>query len=340
MTKTSGDLWPSVRVYNPDGTPLCDATNTTTAEVSCTLTSSGAHTILVGDGFDGTGTGDYNLYHQRTNSPGNATLISFGHTVSGTIAGAATLNTYTFSGNSGDQIIVRMTKTSGDLWPSVRVYNPDGTPLCDATNTTTAEVSCTLTSSGAHTILVGDGFDGTGTGDYNLYLQRTNSPGNATLISFGHTVSGTIAGAATLNTYTFSGNSGDQIIVRMTKTSGDLWPSVRVYNPDGTPLCDATNTTTAEVSCTLTSLGAHTILVGDGFDGTGTGDYNLYLGCVSAHCGAAPVGGIAEAPEAAVGHGGTSGPRFPVLAGLAAGAVFLLAWGTLYVRRRYSVGRR
>jgi hypothetical protein len=294
MSRTSGGFWPSIRVYNPNGmpTPSCNASSASeTAEVSCTLTASGTHTILVDDGSSGTNTGNYNLYLQRANNPGNPTPISFGQTISGTIAGAATLNTYTFNGNSGDKILLRMSRTSGGFWPSIRVYNPNGTPTlsCNALSASeTAEVSCTLTASGTHTILVGDGLNGTITGNYNLYLQRTNNPGNPTPISFGQTISGTIAGAATLNTYTFNGNSGDKILLRMSRTSGGFWPSIRVYNPDGTPTpsCNALSASeTAEASCTLTASGTHTILVGDGSSGTNTGNYNLSLACLTASCG-------------------------------------------------------
>jgi len=100
-------------------------------------------------------------------------------------------------------------------------------------------------------------------------------------------VSASIDLPAEMDAYTFVGASGDQIIVRMSKTSGSLWPLIRVYRPNGTLLCQHYSPSTAEVSCSLTSSGTHTILVGDGFDGTFTGAYNLYLGCLSVHCGAA-----------------------------------------------------
>ena len=42
------------------------------------------------------------------------------------------VDTYSFSGTSGGQVLVRMAATSGDLDPQVRVYRPDGTPKSDA----------------------------------------------------------------------------------------------------------------------------------------------------------------------------------------------------------------
>jgi len=288
VAETSGSLWPLIRVYRPNGTLLCEDYSPSTAEVSCSLTSSGTHTILVGDYF-GTYTGEYSLYLQRTNNPGNAIPIAFGNTLSGTVA-AAEMDAYTFVGTPGDQVLVRVAETSGSLWPLIRVYPPNGTLLCEDYSPSTAEVFCTLTSSGMHTILVADYF-GTYTGQYSLYLQRTNNPGNATPISFGETLSGSIGAAAEMDTYTFCGASGDQVLVRVAETSGSLWPLIRVYPPNGTLLCEDYSPSTAEVSCSLTSAGMHTILVGD-YLGTYTGEYNVSLTCVAGWCSCGPVGDL------------------------------------------------
>jgi len=158
-----------------------------------------------------------------------------------------------------------------------------------------------------------------------------------TPIGFGDTVSGNISSSGQQDTYTFNGTSGDRILVRMTKTSGGLYPNINVYHPNGDPLCQQGGQPTAEVSCTLTNSGTHAILVGDLF-GTGTGDYNLYLGCLSAHCGA-PVGGIAEAPASyATGDRALSAPGG--VAGLLGGVLLLLIGGGWFARRRYAVRRR
>ena len=119
----------------------------------------------------------------------------------------------------------------------------------------TAEIaSCTLTSTGTYTILAYDSYSGTNTGDYYLHLQRLNNPGNATPIDFGQTLSGSIITPAEMDTYTFSASAGDRVLVRMSKASGDLWPGVRIYSPDGTKLCEAYSSATAEIaSCALTS---------------------------------------------------------------------------------------
>ena len=101
--------------------------------------------------------------------------MGFGETIQCSIDAAAEMDSYSFAANAGDKVLVRVSRTSGDLWPGIRVYSPgpDATKLCDASSPTTAEIaSCTLPSTGTHTILVYDGFNGTHTGDYNLYLTR------------------------------------------------------------------------------------------------------------------------------------------------------------------------
>jgi len=87
---------------------------------------------------------------------------------------------------------------------------------------------------------------------------------------------------AEMDTYTFTANAGDKVLVRVSKIAGSLWAGVRVYGPDGTKLCEAGSSATATIpSCSMPSTGTCTILVYDGFNGTYTGDYRLYLDCCS-----------------------------------------------------------
>ena len=138
--------------------------------------------------------------------------------------------------------------------------------------------SCTLTGTGAFTVLAYESQSVTYTGDYNLHVQRVNNPGNATAIDFGQTLSGAIAIPVEMDAYTFSASAGDKVLVIMSKTSGSLWPGIRIYGPDGTKLCETSSSATAKIaSCTLPVTGAYTILVYDSFNGTYTGDYRLFF---------------------------------------------------------------
>ncbi|MBN1139141.1 MAG: PPC domain-containing protein, partial [Anaerolineae bacterium] len=179
-----------------------------------------------------------------------------------------------------DKVLVRMSKSSGTMWPEVRVYGPDGVKLCDFYSSTSAEIaSCTLTGGGAYSILAHDYF-GTNTGDYYLYLQRLNNPGSALPIERGTVLDGAIVSPAQMDTYTFTATASGNVRVRMTAVSGSLWPGIRVYGPDGTKLCEDGAAGTAEITiCALPGSGAYTILAFDSFDGTLTGGYRLGLDC-------------------------------------------------------------
>jgi hypothetical protein len=220
--------------------------------------------------------------------------ISFGETIQCSINSAGETDTYTFYASAGDKVLVRMNKSSGGLWSEIRVYSPDGTKLCEAYSSETAEIaSCTLTSTGTYSILASDYF-GTYTGDYYLYLQRLNNPGSPVPITFSQTLSGSIIAPAEMDTYTFTAGAGNKVLVRMSNSSGNLWPEIRIYSPDGTKLCEAYSSETAEIaSCTLTSTGTYSILASDYF-GTYTGDYSLNLACLTVPCGPPPGPTITE----------------------------------------------
>ena len=100
--------------------------------------------------------------------------ITFGQTVQCSIVTPAEADTYTFAATAGDKVLVRMSRASGNVWPGVRVYAPDASKVCEQTSGGTAEIaSCTLPATGTYSILAYDSFDGTLTGNYDLYLQRS-----------------------------------------------------------------------------------------------------------------------------------------------------------------------
>ncbi|MBN1138580.1 MAG: hypothetical protein JXM73_18465, partial [Anaerolineae bacterium] len=130
-------------------------------------------------------------------------------------------------------MLVRISKTSGTMWPEVRVYDSGGAMLCEAYSSTSVEIaSCTVVAGGTCSIQADD-YLGTNTGDYYLYLQGLNSPGNSVPIAFGQTLPGSILTGAEMDTYTFTVSPDDKVLVRMSKSSGTMWPEVRVYGPDG-----------------------------------------------------------------------------------------------------------
>jgi hypothetical protein len=239
------------------------------------LPSDGQYTVLTCDHY-GNYTGSYCIFVQRLNNPGNATAIGLGQMVSASIDLVAEMDTYTFSASAGDSVLIRMSESSGPLYPEIRLYGPDGNELAWAWDSRTAEVLWILPSDGQYTVLTCDHY-GNYTGSYCIFVQRLNYPGNATAIGFGQTVSGSIDSDAETDTYTFSANAGDSVLIRMSKSSGSLDPQVRLYGPDGNEVASGWSYgTSVEVSCILPSDGQYTILACD-YGGTDTGDYTLFL---------------------------------------------------------------
>jgi hypothetical protein len=202
--------------------------------------------------------------------------IGFGETIQCSIVSPSETDTYTFTASAGDKVLVRMSKSSGDLWAGIKVYSPDGTKLCEVFYPSTAEIaSCNIPSTGTYSILAYDGFNGTFTGDYYLYLQRLNNPGSTVSITFGQTLPGSISTPAEMDTYTFAAGAGDKVLVKMIVSSGILWKGIRVYGPDGTKLCE--NHLGEIASCNIPSTGTYSILAYDSFNGMLTGNYYIYL---------------------------------------------------------------
>ena len=290
LSRQTGSWDPQFRVFLPDGTavPDCstDVVATSFVEVQCTLTSGQAHTLIISDP-GGNETGDYDLTLQRLNSPVNPVPLAYGEIISGTINPSVEVDPIVFTGAAGDTVMLRLSRQTGSWDPQFRVFLPDGTAVPDCSTdvvvTSFVEVQCTLTSGQAHTLIISDP-GGNETGDYDLTLQRLNNPVNSVIINFGDSVSGSIDPTVELDAYTFSGTSGDEISITMTRTSGNLDPQIRTYQSDGTNIPDCSSVTGSSVltvSCTLTVMGDHAILVSDS-GGNETGNYDLMLELLNA----------------------------------------------------------
>ena len=205
--------------------------------------------------------------------------ISNGDTIECSIVSNET-DTYTFSGNANDRIVVRLQITSGDLDPKLQIDVPSET-CTDRTIFSLLELNCTLTSDGSHTISV-SGSAGQN-GEYNLFLQRSNQPTDQTAIAYGQTLSDNITIAPEMDVFAFTGSIGDRVIVRMQITSGSFDPNLRIYNPNGNQLCTSdTIFDLLELNCILTADGLHTIFAYG--DSNQTGSYEICVRDSSTTC--------------------------------------------------------
>jgi len=204
--------------------------------------------------------------------------ISFGQTVAGSIGAPGETGSYTFTASAGDVVLIGMSRITGSIYPQIRLYGPAGDPL-GASDSPHAGLNKTLLSAGTYTILASD-YYGTYTGDYGLYLQRLNNPGNASPIPFGQTLSRAISTPAQMDTYTFTASAGDVVLIGVSRITGSIYPQISLYGPAGDSLGTAAAIASphAELSRTLPSAGTYTILASD-YYGTYTGDYGLQRTC-------------------------------------------------------------
>ena len=263
---------PQLRLYAPDGTLMQTASGSYASELSQALTATGTYTVLAGDP-EGDDTGDYWLFLQRTHNPGNSTPMTFGQTISSSVAKPSEMDAYTFPALAGDQVLLRM-RSAWAFSPQLRLYAPDGTLMQTVSGSYASELSQALSTTGTYTVLAADP-EGDDTGGYWLFLQRTNNPGNSTPILHCHTVSANIVKPAEMDTYTFSAGAGNSILLQMIST-WPFSPQLRLYAPDGTLMETVSGSYTSELSQALTTTGTYTVLAADA-EGDDTGDYTLHL---------------------------------------------------------------
>jgi hypothetical protein len=293
MVNTSGgSFFPLQEVTSPDGTTLCGPQGPN--DMTCTLDDGGTHTVIVRDSA-GTNTGGYTMAIQKLSAPLGCTALTFGAApISASIGAVGEMDCYSFTGTMGDRIRIRVVETSGSLLALQEVVRPNGTTVCGQTSA--ADETCLLDTTGAHRIIVEDN-NGNNTGGYVIAIQKLNAPVGCTALTFGAApLARTISTAGEMDCYTFSGTVGARIRLRMVNTSGgSFFPTAEVVRPNGKNVCGPQGPN--DITCTLNRTGTHTIIVEDSA-GTNTGNYKLEIqklnapvGCTAIVYGGGPTAG-------------------------------------------------
>jgi len=203
---------------------------------------------------------------------------SDGELIIGTIHPVLEVDRYEFSWNADDKVLVRIVRTSKELSPQFKVYHPDSTIVCSSIKTrlVLVESECSLPVTGTYSVLVSDQL-GTQTGDYVLTVNHLNHSSSVS-VNLGEPVNGVFESGTEIDQFSFEGEDGIGVVVRMVRTSGDLSPQFRVYRPDGTLLCGSlpTNFVLVETECSLNESGTYNILVSD-YGGSQQGGYALSI---------------------------------------------------------------
>jgi hypothetical protein len=218
--------------------------------------------------------------------------ISCGQTIIGNILTGAQQDSYTFSGNAGEAVVITAGRVVGyssiNLCMVAELYDPSGHKI--ATNSCNGKTaSILLSSTGIYTFLVRDN-DFYDTGQYSVSLGFTT--GRCGSISCGQTLTPNIATGAQQDVYAFSGIAGEAVVITAGRVVGNssinLCMVAELYDPSGNLI--GTNTCNGKTtSVPLASTGKYTILVRDN-DFYDTGQYSVSLGFTTGRCGSISCG--------------------------------------------------
>jgi hypothetical protein len=268
---------PTASVHGPDGAVKAEGIgNDGKVWVA---DGTGTCSVRVADDRAGRETGSYALYVQRLSRPENARAASIGSATQGSISTAGEVAAYTIAAGAGDRFVIGTTKVSGDLWPGFSILSAGGEVVITEKSPAQAMVTVLLPTAGTYTLLVQDGFRGTNTGTYALYLQRISRPVGATTLPRARLTQGRVANPGDLVSYSFDGTAGEEMRFQAEKVDGELWPMVWLFSPSGEELAKEYDSRTCTVTRRLDTGGAYTLLVGNGFGGDAfTGSFAVSAG--------------------------------------------------------------
>jgi len=228
------------------------------------------------------------LAFSAANGRAQGTLTN-GWTHTGTISPAGASDSWTFSANAGDSLIIRVGEIatlSGTFSPRIQLNNPLGGQQGVASGATSAEIAVTATNTGTFTVVV-DVASGTATGTYRLTLAK--SPGAIFVapgdeggpMTNGVDYAGNYLPPGDVDVWTFTANAGDSILLKMGQMSdtNNFDPWIRLYGPDGKLLASLADVTAVEISVRATNSGTFTAVVANSpyYSDAASGTYRLTL---------------------------------------------------------------
>jgi hypothetical protein len=169
--------------------------------------------------------------------------LAFSTVVTGAIDPAVEVDQYWFNGTAGDIVTLRFDPTSSSttVFSRLQIIAPDGTVLKNqsiGSSSLNAIEDVTLPSNGIYIIRVME-LQGDETFDYSIALYSNKSTAtNGSSIAFSTPVTGALATALSVNSYIFTGTSGDIVTLRLDPTSSSttVFSRLQIIAPDGTVL--------------------------------------------------------------------------------------------------------
>ncbi len=217
----------------------------------------------------------------------SAANITNGGSPTGSVSPIGDIDTWTFSADAGENIVVQVAEISGSSFePFLRLYDTKGVLLSSNSGTNSTNVSGTATVAGTYTVEVLDASstpDGTGT--YKLYLATTASTfGVPSGDEGGALQNGGVAAGdidlADIDLWTFTANGAGTAHIQVGETAdnGNFDPQILLYDSFGHLMASNWGTKAADLTVNLPVAGKYTVLVNEASsDVPSTGSYHLFL---------------------------------------------------------------
>ena len=262
------------RLLDPYGRPVWGPTSLNSDIDVTALSLTGAYTLLVEGRYFQGGTASYSFNLQKVSD--DTAALTLNTQTTGNIAHTGQRDTYNFTLSETKRIVVDgQTNSGGFRWS---LQGPRGTVTTDRNFQSTDSVdgnSIFELVAGDYTMVI-DGVSDT-TGSYTFQMLDL---ANATAITAGTPVSGTLNPATSTQVYKFDATAGERYYFDRTANAGGdtYW---RLQDPSGNTVWGPTSINSDIDVTTLTQTGTYTLLVEGRYYVGGTASYAFNLQKVS-----------------------------------------------------------
>ncbi len=230
---------------------------------------------------------------------GAPNALTYGAVISGEIRNGQPRVEYTFEGQAGDRVTIRLNAVDATLDPLVILLAPDGQEIArddDSGGNLNALIdSILLTREGTYTVIATrfEERQGASQGRFELHLEGIlvsqpeapgagGSSGQAIALSLGQTVAGAVSNEAVATFYFFQASAGTTVQITMVTTSGNLDPFLALLDASQSLVAsddDSGGNRNARLVYTIPVDGLYYIVATrfELLEGTTAGDYLLTL---------------------------------------------------------------
>ncbi len=207
----------------------------------------------------------------------SAQPLEYGDATTASISTAGEVDTYTFSGNTGDVIRIRMRGSSQGVDGCFKLLSPTGTLLseeCDDGGIVQL-LAYELPSTGTYSIIAQDHNDND-MGDYGLSLEVLNGTDGVTMVNCGDDIVSSLDNWTEVDLYGLECAAGDQLMIQMRSALSNVECRLELIDEAGNTIAsEVTQTGLATIAAfTIPTEGRYVVAAYDG-NGNDLGEYGI-----------------------------------------------------------------